>query len=321
VRDGNNNNNLRGTVNAQAGDSHITMTDTNINNIETLNIPETGVITIGNHQYTYLGFEVTTDPVSGKYAYTFELENPVSVDADNVQAAIGESVDYKGIPYYMEQLNEFVRTYAKAFNEIHRSGKDLSGNSGEDFFTAANKVNGRDYTFGPLKDSEDYPYYDFDTFNSQTGGYYEEVPADQPLYGSYYFMTAANFTVSRDLIDNPDHLAAASEVVNGSENNDILDQLLDLKENKELFKQGAPDGFFQTLIADVGIDSKKATNFSTNQENILKAIENQRLSVSGVDIDEESMNLIRYQNAYNLSAKVITVMDEIYDKLINYMGA
>jgi flagellar hook-associated protein 1 FlgK len=32
------------------------------------------------------------------------------------------------------------------------------------------------------------------------------------------------------------------------------------------------------------------------------------------------MNLVRYQNAYNLSAKVITVMDEVYDKLINYMG-
>ena len=32
------------------------------------------------------------------------------------------------------------------------------------------------------------------------------------------------------------------------------------------------------------------------------------------------MNLVRFQNAYNLSAKVISVMDEIYDRLINYMG-
>ena len=32
------------------------------------------------------------------------------------------------------------------------------------------------------------------------------------------------------------------------------------------------------------------------------------------------MNLVRFQNAYNLSAKVISVMNEIYDRLINYMG-
>ncbi|MCR5726682.1 MAG: hypothetical protein K6G24_13530, partial [Lachnospiraceae bacterium] len=47
----------------------------------------------------------------------------------------------------------------------------------------------------------------------------------------------------------------------------------------------------------------------------------QRLSISGVDLDEEAMNLVRYQNSYNLAAKVISTMNEIYDRLINYMGA
>ena len=45
------------------------------------------------------------------------------------------------------------------------------------------------------------------------------------------------------------------------------------------------------------------------------------LSISGVDTEEEAMNLIRYQTAYNLSAQAVTVMNQIYDKLINYMGA
>jgi flagellar hook-associated protein 1 FlgK len=75
------------------------------------------------------------------------------------------------------------------------------------------------------------------------------------------------------------------------------------------------------LVAEIGIDTGKAATFSDSQSNILDNITNQRLSVSGVDVDEEAMNLVRYQNAYNLSAKVISVMDEIYDKLINYMGA
>lgn len=321
VRDGNNRFNLQGTIYAETGDNFVTMTDTNINSVEKLNIPETGTITVGNRNYNYTGFEVTTDVDTGNFIYTFELEDTVAVDAINKSSSIGESINYKGIPYYMDQLNEFVRTYAKAFNDIHRTGEDLNGNAGIDFFNATSKVSGRDYTYGPLVGSDDYDYYDFSTFNSQTGGYFEEIPEDQPLYGSYYFMTAANFTISEDLMSDPKRLAASSDVTNGAEENDIIDKLLALKEDKMLFKQGAPDGFFQTLVAEIGIDTGKATTFSDSQSNILDTITNQRLSVSGVDVDEEAMNLVRYQNAYNLSAKVITVMDEIYDKLINYMGA
>ncbi len=319
VRDGNNQFCLQGTADAQAGDNYIVMMDTNINSVEKLNIPETGTITIKNRSYEYTGFEVTQDADTGNYIYTFELEGEVTADAIGEAAGVGESIDYKGIPYYMEQLNEFVRTFAKAFNEIHRTGKDLNGNSGTDFFTGIDKVNGREYTFGPLEDSSDYEYYDFTTFNSATGGYYEEVPENQPLYASYYKLTAGNFTVNADMIADSGLLAAASDITGGVEENDIVDKLIAMKDDKLLFKQGAPDGFFQTLVAEIGIDTVKAATFSDSQQDILATITNQRLSVSGVDMDEEAMNLVRYQNAYNLSAKVISVMDEIYDKLINGM--
>lgn len=320
VRDGNNQFNLRGTVYAEAGDTSITLTDTNINAIEKLNIPETGILTVGNREYKYNGFEVTIDSDTGNFIYSFDVsDNPVVADAINEQARIGHSIDYKGIPYYMSQMNEYIRTFSKAFNEIHRTGVDLDGNAGMDFFTASHKISGRDYSFGPLKDSDDYDYYDFDTFNSGTGTFYEDTPANQPLYGSYYFMTAENFKVNTALIFDPKRLASATDVVNGSENNDVVIKLLELKE-KKIFKNGAPDSFYQIMVAEIGIDTKKAANFSDSQANILGAIQNQRLSISGVDVDEEAMNLVRFQNAYNLSAKVISVMDEIYDKLINYMG-
>lgn len=320
VRDGNNQLNLQGTVNAEAGDNFVTMIGTNINSIEKLNIPETGVITVGNRNYNYSGFDVVKEAGTGNFIYTFELEDTVIADAIDEKSAIGESINYKGIPYYMEKLNEFVRTFSKAFNDIHRTGEDLNSNAGMDFFSATSKISGRDYTFGPLRDSDDAAYYDYDSFNSQTGGYYEPVPDDEPLYGSYYFMTAGNITVSEELIEDTNRLATTADITNGTEANDIVNKLIALKENKMLFSQGAPDGFFQTLVAEIGIDTDKASTFSDSQSNILDSITNQRLSVSGVDVDEEAMNLVRYQNAYNLSAKVITVMDEIYDKLINYMG-
>ncbi len=316
VRDGNNQFNLRGKVDAQKGENYILMSDTNINSQEKLNIPETGVITVGDRDYAYTGFEVTEE--DGKYVYNFELEDYVEADASGDMGQIGESINYKGIPYYMEQLNEFVRSYAKAVNDIHRSGQDLNGNSGMDFFTATDKISGTDYAFGPLQDSGDSTYYDYNRFDSKTGSYYEELTEGEPNYGYYYLMTAENFTVNEALISDPNLVSTTKDITNGTEANDIVKKLLALKDDKTLL--GTPEGFFQTLVAEIGIDTDKAATFAESQSNILTSITNQRLSVSGVDVDEEAMNLVRYQNAYNLSAKVITVMDEIYDKLINYMG-
>ena len=74
------------------------------------------------------------------------------------------------------------------------------------------------------------------------------------------------------------------------------------------------------MTSDIGVDTKTAETFSINQDKMVKAINNQRLSISGVDNDEEAMDLVKFKNCYNLSAKVITVMNEIYNKLINEMA-
>ncbi|MDI9508273.1 MAG: flagellar basal body rod C-terminal domain-containing protein [Bacillota bacterium] len=133
-------------------------------------------------------------------------------------------------------------------------------------------------------------------------------------------MTVDNFTINKNLINDPKFFAASTDIINGVDNNDVVDELIALKRKKDMFGSGEPGGFMNTLVADIGIDARKANNFSESQENILRSISNQRLSVSGVDMDEEAMSLVRFQNAYNLSAKVISVMDEIYDRLILYMG-
>ena len=315
VRDGNNQFNLTGKVDVEKGEDYLLMTDTNINSQEKLNIPQKGIITVGNRDYEYLSFEVNI--VDGKYVYNFELAEFAEEDASGETGQVGESINYKGIPYYMEQLNEFVRTYAKAVNDIHRSGQDLNGNSGMDFFTATDH-NGSKYAFGPLMNTGDSTYYDYDRFDSKTGYYFEEPVEGEPIYGYYYLMTAENFIVNDALLADSSLVSTTKDITNGTEANDIVKKLLALKDDKTLL--GTPEGFFQTLVAEIGIDTDKASTFAESQANILSSITNQRLSVSGVDVDEEAMNLVRYQNAYNLSAKVISVMDEIYDKLINYMG-
>lgn len=291
IRDGNNLENLQGNAKGNAGDTTVTLTNTNINHVEKLNIPEEGVITIGNHQYKYSSFDFTVD-ANGKYEYTFTLDSPLVSNVNNENTHIGDSINYKGIPYYMGQMNEFIRTYSKSYNDIHRSGRDLNDEQGIDFFNGYDKVTGDNFDFS----------------DSAVG------------FKNYYKVTAANFTVTKAILKDPSKIVTATEITNGVEKNDIVEKLIALKEDKSMFKQGKPAQFLQTLVAEIGIDSDKASSFTTSQNNILSLITEQRLSVSCVDEEEEAMNLIRFQNAYNLSAKAISVMDQIYNKLINEMA-
>ena len=87
-----------------------------------------------------------------------------------------------------------------------------------------------------------------------------------------------------------------------------------------MFKQGDPAAYLQTLVGEVGVDTRAAQSFEKSQKDIVNSVSTQRLSVSGVDVDEEAMSLARYQEAYRLSAQVVTVMNQIFNKLINEMG-
>lgn len=317
VRDGNNADNLKGVITAYVGSYSVELKQPTVQNEAKLNIPESGEITIGTVKYEYESFKVDIDKTTGEYTYTFDLKDPIRAYAEEEISSVGLTVDYKGVPYYMAQMNEFLRTYAKKFNEIHKEGEDLNGKKGLDFFVGTNKVTGQEYKFG-IYGKEGGTGYDPFQFNSLTGSYFEEDLSD--TYCSYYHITAENIRINTELLHDARKFAAASEIENGVGNYDVALELLDLKKDTTMFKQGKPAAFLQTLVAEVGIDTKAALNFSISQNNLVNAIDNQRLSVGGVDTEEEAMNLMRFQQAYNLSAQVISVMNEIYDKLINYMG-
>ncbi|MBQ8633744.1 MAG: flagellar hook-associated protein FlgK [Lachnospiraceae bacterium] len=307
VRDGNNKENLQGYAEeVDDGATEITIINTNINDLKDLNIPAEGKITIGNGEYAYTSFTVTANE-DGTYTYTFQLKEEARRQyPEGTKVSIGTTMDYKGIPYYHAQLNEFIRVFAKNFNEVHASGQNLNGDTGVNFFSAKNPMTAEQYnlnSFG-VKGAENVTMSEFES---------DPLTVEAP----YYMLTAANFTVNETIQMNPHTISAASDITNGIGNADIANKLLALKSDVSMFKQGDPAAFLQTLVGEVGVDTKASLNFAESQEDIVQAVTSQRLSVAGVDIDEEAMNLAKYQEAYNLAAKVIAVMSETYDTLIN----
>lgn len=303
VRDGNNKENLRGYADElDKGATQVTIHDTNINNLKDLNISHEGKITIGNGEYSYTGFSVTTNE-DGSYSYTFELDGELRRGyEEGTNVVIGTTIDYKGIPYYQSQLNEFVRVFSQKFNEVHSSGQNLDGNTGINFFSAINTMTAKEYNLNSFGGKDNIS--DFESNPLAT-----EVP--------YYFLMASNLTVSKTIQDDPSTIIAASEITNGVNNADVANKLMALKSDMSMFKQGDPAAFLQTLVGEVGVDTTASLNFAESQKNIVQSVTSQRLSVAGVDVDEEAMKLAKYQEAYQLSARVISIMNEIYNTLIN----
>lgn len=80
------------------------------------------------------------------------------------------------------------------------------------------------------------------------------------------------------------------------------------------------NGFYAEIVGIVGVRSSEAIDAKTNAELVLQQIEFSRQSVQGVSLDEEMINLIKAQQAYNAAARVITTMDSAISTIINDMG-
>ena len=368
-----------------------------------LSIPEANAcLTIAGKDYKYDSFEVTVG-IDGTYTYTFTLSEPLEeADKKNIKtafdnsesASIGDSVDFRGIPYYMSQLNAFIRTFSANVNQLQNAGYDMDNNKGVDLFVgldsqtdkqmnmielirntkdgyyylngskvfsgkvtggttdapkaaagsdlesyltnneytikgksetavSANGINGKKYTLLDKNGEEAETIFVPDdsknvlTFSSST-----KESTDGNIYSSYYNVTAARFQANKDVVKDGRLIAAAkySQDKTGISESGNLDKLVALQNDQNIFKQGTPTAFLQIMTATVGVDSNKIVAATTNSENIQKAIENRRLSVMGVDEDEEGQNLIITQNLLNAQYRVISVMNEVLDKLINQTG-
>jgi flagellar hook-associated protein 1 FlgK len=74
------------------------------------------------------------------------------------------------------------------------------------------------------------------------------------------------------------------------------------------------------LIADVGSKARQAQVGSEVQLRVLEQTQAEWSSVAGVNLDEEAADLVRFQQAYQAAARIISVADEVFQTLINATG-
>lgn len=329
MRDGNNGENFSGQVTATGtttvdGKTHDTVTvkvtKAYLQDLNKCNLSDQGgILDLGNQEFYYDSWEYTCEyDANGNptYTYTFTLsdseKNPRGITNDRVgkKAEIGTDLSYQGIPYYMNQMNEWIRTFSQKFNDILTSGYSGNGDPGVKMFTGNKATGGEQF----LLDDAAKRYDKQEKKNSKVT---VKVNDD-----SYYRLTAKNFDILDAMEQDPSLMANRKNASDGVEQNDLLNDLKNLATDKSKmsFRGCNASEFLQCILSDVALNASRANTFYASFKDISNTIDNQRISISGVDEDEEAVNLVKYQNGYNLASKMIQTLTEIYDRLILETG-
>jgi flagellar hook-associated protein 1 len=180
----------------------------------------------------------------------------------------------------LADLDTLAREFANAFNEIHQSGYGLSP----------------DGTGSPTG-------LEFFSKNNETD---DEI-------------TAANIKINDEMKDFNN--IAASNRDNEEGNGNLALQLSNLKTTAiEGLNNTSAGKFYEAMVADTGTQGEKAQQMEYNSGTIQLTISNNRDSVTSVSLDEEMTDMIKFQQAYNASARMMTTIDETLEKIINGMG-
>lgn len=295
LRDGNNGANFNGKVEAvDVANNTITIkvNDDYLKNMRGCILSDTGgVINIGNKICYYSGWEF--NEADGTYTFTMNDQvSPADADMMGKDVKTESKIKYQGIPYYMEQMNEWIRQFAEAVNNIFTSGIDANGDAGCILFTGISGTGDE---------------YKADNFADANG---------------YYELTAGNFTINSALISDASLLGTRSSVDVGVEECGKIEELISLLTSKEKFnfRNGTAGQMLEALLSDVALNASDANTFYNTYNGLRNSIDNQRNSISGVDEDEEAVSLVKYQNSYTLASKMIQTLTEVYDQLILRTG-
>ncbi len=248
------------------------------------------------------------------------------------------------------QLGMVATGLAVEINSLHKTGFDLDGNAGTALFSfgateietkklgvAAGSVtasfqvsvanlspsdyqldyNGTDYTLTKLSDNSTTTFTAGGTTTLSGPGF--DISTTGMVSGSSFFLrptydAAKNINI---VIDDPRKIAASASAATVPGDNEVALKLAGL-ENRSVLNSGTDtitDAYGQ-LISSVGSSTHSAQIGRAAQETLLNQAQGARENISGVNLDEEAANLIKFQNSYQAAAQAISVASSLFDTLI-----
>lgn len=182
----------------------------------------------------------------------------------------GTSGSYKGMPYYMNALDEFAYTLVIEMNVIHEAGYGPDNNTGVSLFDPSS-------------------------------------------------ISASTIQLSNDLTDKPEQLALSSNPDEAG-NTKNLNELIDCLNDTSIFGEGSFNGYINKLTTELGSEISYSENKLECATGLTMQIDLNRMSISGVSVDEEMSSIVLYQQIYDATAKMMQIWNEIIDTTIAQLG-
>jgi len=128
---------------------------------------------------------------------------------------------------------------------------------------------------------------------------------------------AGDIAVNNNIVNDTDLVAAASTSAGAPGDGTIATEIVALQDSSLMDDGSTLDEYFGSIVSNIGTQVADSTSSSTTQSDLVSFYKNLRESVSGVDSDEELANIALYQNAYEAAAKVMSVLDELLQTIID----
>ena len=249
-----------------------------------------------------------------------------------------------------QKLNQMALVFAEKFNEVHRKGYDANGNTGKDFFAVGNgsvvsnthnkgkadfdikyndvsKVTGNNYdvsydgtnwnvtklpegtvvnaNFDATSGTLSFDGMDIKISNNtaQAGDKFLLKPVDNVIGGLNTLVTnAADF--------------AAADSTGGASNNENIKELVKLQDQKLGGGTSTLSDFYASVVNEVGSKASQAQIDSEVQNKLTVSFYEQQQGISGVNTNEESVQMQKMQQFFNANAKVLSTVDELFNVLM-----
>lgn len=201
-------------------------------------------------------------------------------------------------PRYQGGLDDLVSTLVEEVNAVHREGYGFDGNNGYDFFV--------------------------------------------PLPGDVKISAARAFKVDQSIIDDPGRIAAARNVEAADDEENAGDgevekislpgdggnalEIARLREkiikfgDEENERDATFHDYYRALIADLGVEGREAERMLLSFTKVTEILKEKQEAVSSVSLDDEMLNMVQFQHAYNAAARFLNVFDEMLGVLLNELG-
>ena len=161
-------------------------------------------------------------------------------------------------------------------------------------------------------------------------GSYDNITAwvynEEDASDNYSLFTIGEVEINPNILQNYSYIPLSSNTGSGDYDIKTAEQLL--SSWQEAFATLSPNtltennfnDYYTSFISEIANRGEQFNTISSNQASMVESIDNQRMEVTGVSSDEELSNLIKFQHAYNASARYVNVVSQMLEDVINNLG-